>query len=404
MTETTTPAAGRRRPAMIAAAVAIAAVTLAGGIALLTGGDDDLPRLELGTGAQGTLAAGDAERTMEAADDVAAGTSMMAWVRYVAGDDLPDLGGSAPVYRLRAGDDDLRAIAAHLGVDGDITSGDSPDRTITDGDASVNAYGASWWYTSGQPYPGAAEVDCAIAEDGTEVCPETPMPEPERPADLPSQAEAEAIIRAVAEAAGVDLAGAQVTSHDNGVTWGVTIDLAVDGTPIPGYSVHGTVMDGGVVLDAGGVMGSLEHLGDYPLDTTRAAIDRLNEQSGGGDQGTIEPAPEDLATQTDPAMEGEPVPAPQPAEGGGVSGDPGAADAGVAEPAPDEMTILPVEGDGEPIVVTLTRGRVAHTLMGNLDGTATYLVPAYFFDGTSDRGDEWTDVFAIAVRADHLGL
>jgi hypothetical protein len=401
MTATTTPAAGRRRPAMIAAAAAIAAVTLAGGIALLTGGDDDLPRLELGTGAQGTLAAGDADRSMEAADDMAAGSSMVAWVRYEAGDELPDLGGSSPVYRLRAGEDDLRAIATHLGVDGDVTPGEGQDRTIAEGDASVNGYGASWWYTSGQSYPGVEGVECAIADDGREVCLEEPMPEPERPADLPTQAEAEDIIRAVAAAAGLDLRDAQVTSQDNVSTWGVNIDLAVDGTPIPGYSIYGTVMAGGVVLDAGGVMGTLEHLGDYPLDTTRAAIDRLNEQnSGGGDEATIEPAPEDLDARTDPAVGGEPVSPPQPAEGEGVSGDPGAA---VAEPAPDEMTIMPVdEGDGEPIVVTLTRARLAHTLIGNIDGTETYLVPAYLLDGTSDRGDEWTDVFAMAVRADHL--
>jgi hypothetical protein len=398
MTETTTPAAGRRRPAMIAAAAAVAAVTLAGGIALLTGGDDDLPRIELGTSAQGTLAAGDAERTMET-DDVAAGTSMMAWVRYVAGDGLPDLGGSAPVYRLRADDDDLRAIAAHLGVDGDVTAGEGADRTITEGDASVNGYGASWWYSSGQSHPGVEAVECAIADDGEEVCLEEPAPEPERPADLPTQAEAEGVIRAVAEAAGVDLTGAQVTSHDNVTSWGVNIDLAVDGTPITGYSVYGTVTAGGVVLDAGGVMGSLERLGDYPLDTTRTAIDRLNEQSGSG-EGTIEPAPEPA-----PAPAPQPVNGPEGAEDAGVSSDPGSApDTGVAEPAPDEMTIMPVEGDGEPIVVTLTRARLAHTLMGNVDGTVAYLVPAYLLDGTSDRGDEWTDVFAIAVRADHLGL
>lgn len=391
---------------MIAAAAAIAAVTLAGGIALLTSSDDDLPRLELGTGAQGTLATGDAERTMEA-DDVAAGSSMMAWVRYVAGDDLPDLGGAAPVYRLQAGDDDLRAIATHLGVEGDVTTGEGQDRTISQGEASVNSYGASWWYTSGQSYPGVEEVECAVAEDGQEVCLDEPAPEPERPDDLPTQAEAEAIIRGVAEAAGLDLTDAQVTSHDNVTTWGVNIDLAVDGTAVPGYSIYGTVMAGGAVLDAGGVMGSLERLGDYPLDTTRTAIDRLNEQSGGGgDEATIEPAVEDLATQTDPAVEAVPAPGPEGAEdGGGVSGDPGQApDAGVTEPAPDEMTILPVEGDGEPIVVTLNRARLAHTLIGNIDGTETYLVPAYLLDGTSDRGDEWTDVFAVAVRADHLGL
>jgi hypothetical protein len=63
-------------------------------------------------------------------------------------------GRSATSNRLRAGDDDLRAIAAHLGVDGDVTAGEGADRTIAEGDASVNGCGASWWYSSGQPHPG----------------------------------------------------------------------------------------------------------------------------------------------------------------------------------------------------------------------------------------------------------
>jgi hypothetical protein len=378
MTETTTSAAGRRRPVLLAAA-AVAAAVLAGGVALVaTGGDDDPPRLDLNASSPAPAAAGRGERVAESADaatDDMAGMSMMAWARYVAADELPDLGGSAPVYRLVADDDDLRALAEHFGIEGELTDADGQQRMISAGEASVSRYGASWWYTSGQPQPGsdvAVSSGCAAGPDA--VCEESaPMPEPERPADLPSQAEAEAIVRDVAEAAGLDLTGARVTAYDNIATWSVSIELALDGTPIPGWSVYGTVAAGGQVLDAGGALGSLEDVGEYPLDTTRAAIDRLNEQGSGQGQGSPEPAIEpDL--QTD-----------------------------LAEPAPGEVSIMPVEeGDGDPLTVTLRAGELSYALVGNADGTQTYLVPAYLLDGEDDRGEPWLDVFAIAVRAEFL--
>ncbi|HEY1119548.1 MAG TPA: hypothetical protein VGE43_17680 [Acidimicrobiales bacterium] len=401
MTETTTSAAGRRRPVLLAAA-AVAAAVLVGGVALVaTGGDDDPPRLDLNASAPAPAASGGGERVAESADaatDDMAGMSMMAWARYVAADELPDLGGSAPVYRLVADDDDLRALAEHFGIEGDVTDADGQQRMISAGEASVSRYGASWWYTSGQTQPGsdvAVSSGCAAGPDA--VCEEpAPMPEPERPADLPSQAEAEAIVRDIAEAAGLDLTGARITAYDNITTWSVSIELALDGTPIPGWSVYGTVTAGGLVLDAGGALGSLEDVGDYPLDTTRVAIDRLNEQSSG--QGSPEPAIEP-DVQTDPAA------------GGGTTGsagsDPGVptdtATTDVAEPAPGEVSIMPVEeGDGEPLTVTLRSGELSYTLVGNVDGTETYLVPAYLLDGEDDRGEPWLDVFAIAVRAEFL--
>lgn len=432
VTEPTTPDAPRRSRPMILAAAAVAALTLAGGIALAVSRNDDaLPVLDVGAAPAGAPTTESDQRAEPAAmsDDMATGASMMAWVRYVAGDELPDLGGSAPVYRMVAGDDDLRAIAEHLGVQGEVADADG-GRAISDGTAAVTGYGASWWYTSGEPYPGegdrAVSSGCVAPEapDGAEPgqvgCPEPePMPEPERPADLPSQAESEGIIRAVAEAAGLDLTGAQVTSYDNITTWGVTIELALDGTVIPGWSVYGTVMSGGRVLDAGGAMGRLEKVGDYPLDTTRAAIDRMNAQTdeqmagageptddvgrddvGQTEPGTIEPMPAEEAPRTDPAS--------PPADGGGVSGSPGAAtstDAGGSEPAPapapDEMTIMPVQ-PGEPIVVTLRGGELSYSLMGNADGTQTYLVPTYLLDGEDAEGQPWEDVHFPAVRADLL--
>jgi len=421
---------------MILAAAAVAALTLAGGLALaMRGDDDDLPVLDLGAAPAGPMAAGGDERAAESdamTDDVAAGASMALWARYEAADELPDLGGSAPVYRMVAGDDDLRAIAEHLGVQGEVTAGEGDQRQIVDGAATVSGYGATWWYTSGEPYPGEGDrgvsSGCVAPEapDGAEPaqidCPEPePMPEPERPAGLPSQTEAEGIIRAVAEAAGLDLTGAQVTSYDNVTTWGVNIELALDGRVIPGWSVYGTVMDGGRVLDAGGAMGRLEELGDYPLDTTRAAIDRMNAQTeeqmaGAGEPVPGEPMPagDDIA-RTEPGV-AEPMPAeeaPQtdpaspPADGGGVSGSPGAGsstDTGGSEPAPapDEMTIMPVQ-PGEPIVVTLRSGELSYSLMGNADGTQTYLVPTYLLDGEDGDGQPWEDVYFPAVRADLLG-
>ena len=67
------------------------------------------------------------------------------------------------------------------------------------------------------------------------------------------------------------------------------------------------------------------------------------------------------------------------------------------------MTIMPVEDDGDPIVVTLRRGVLSYSLMGNRDGTVTYLVPTYLLDGDDDRGQPWEQVHFPAVRADLLG-
>lgn len=426
MTETPTSEPRRRRPLLIAGALAAAAL-LAGTVALVAGGDDDgPPRLDLDTAAAG----GGAERLAESAladEDMAAGSSMAAWTNYVAGEELEDMGGSAPVYRLVAGDDDLRRIAEHLGVEGEVTAAEGNQRSITQGDASINGHGASWWYTSGRTYPGSEGPDSSVASacaspDGEPVeCEDTaPAPEPERPADLPTQDEAEQIVRELAAAAGLDLTDARVTTFDNVVTWSVNIDLALDGTPVVGWSVYGTVMEGGQILDAGGSMGRTEEVGVYPLDTTRVAIDRLNEQQGGGTQtepGGIEPAP--MPAEGESGIEGGSTGAGSSGSAGSVEPgsegdlaepDPGTAEepasdpAAEPEPAPDEMTIMPVDEGGEPITVTLRSAERSYTMVGNSDGTESYLVPVYLLDGEDDRGEQWTDVFALALPAEFLGV
>src|SRR3546814_3441813 len=59
-----------------------------------------------------------------------------------------------------------------------------------------------------------------------------------------------------------------------------------------------------------------------------------------------------------------------------------------------EVSIMPVEeGDGDPLTVTLRAGELSYALVGNADGTQTYLVPAYLLDGEDDRGEPWLDVF-----------
>ena len=164
------PVSAGMRPRRRALWGALAAVAVAAaGLAVISGGDDAVPRLPVALGAAGR----------NEAAGVAADMSLAAWITYVAGDDLPALGGDGAAYRLRAADideDRVQAVADALGLTGEVTHEDRMWRVQDDG-AVLEVYedgGGSWWYSvqpigvssgSGGCDPGPA-VDCAVSEEG----------------------------------------------------------------------------------------------------------------------------------------------------------------------------------------------------------------------------------------------
>lgn len=316
----------------------LAAVALAAGaLAVTAGGDDDeLPTLPVALGAA-------TAETDSAAGSAApmAGDLRMAWVTYLAGDDLPALGGEGPAYRLSGAvdEDRVRALAESLGIEGDLRQEDGYWHIEGD-DAVLEVYeGGSWWYSiqqyevlpaeggGGSPgcEPGPA-VDCGVVEpvpadapppttivaggpnttascttreaaDGTKVeecvatdepCPpdgDCPVPlptpiEPQPPADLPSEDAAREIALDLLRSTGMDLDDAKVTVDGPYEAWYVNVEPTIDGLPVSGLSSMVAVGSKGAITNATGNLATPELIGDYPLIDTRAAIERLNEQQG----------------------------------------------------------------------------------------------------------------------------
>ncbi|MEQ1788088.1 MAG: hypothetical protein ABL966_13620, partial [Acidimicrobiales bacterium] len=120
----------------------LAAVALATGALVVTSAGDD------GTTRPGLpVAFGSSFANRETSG--AAADAMFAWIQYVAGDDLPALGGSAPAYRLpnTVSDADVRALADALGLDGEVVH-EGPGWTVR-GDAGLlevfEGGAAQWW-------------------------------------------------------------------------------------------------------------------------------------------------------------------------------------------------------------------------------------------------------------------
>ena len=311
----------------------LAAVAVAAGALAVTsgGGDGALPTLPVALGAS------DRDSAAGAAAPTTA-DMQIGWITYVAGADLPALGGEGPVYRLAGGVDEatVRALATALGLAGDPIHEDGFWHLQT-ADAVIEVYeqgGGSWWYSEAAVgyagigsvsgggsagCEGGPAVDCvapdepittvpasdasakdpaacttttAIAEcgpdtgcvDPIEPCPPDaacvpPQPtEPQPPADLPSKDEARQIALDLLTAAGTSVDGAKVTVDGPYEAWYVTVEPVLDGLPLSGLGSTVAVGSKGAITSASGTLGTPELLGDYPLIDTRAAVDRLNEQ------------------------------------------------------------------------------------------------------------------------------
>lgn len=324
-----TTIAPTRRRALWGVLAVVALVT--GGVVVASSNDEGSPRLPVALGSAAS----------READSAMAGASMAAWVTYVAGDDLPALGGSAAAYRLTSAvdADSVRALATALGMTGaPVHKGESWLLESDDAVLQVDENSGSWWYSingggvayaedvassggsvstetilpadqcaaDGQDCDMRAPDECppdatcdsggSTGSGGTEpaepgeppttvVLPEPGPPTP--PADLPSETEARRMAIDLITATGGDVADANVTVDGPHDAWYVTIEHRVDGTPASGWISTVGVGSKSAVMNASRWLAEVERVGDYPMIDTRAAIDRLNDLQGGFDSGPI---------------------------------------------------------------------------------------------------------------------
>lgn len=143
---------GRGQRRALWAALAVVALA-AGTVVVSTGGDEGgLPVLPVSlSGAPRELSA-----------DSAAGMSL-AWIRYVAGDGLPTLGGEGTAHRLRPDvtTESVGLLADALGLAGDIER-DGVAWRLSDGARTleVDELSGSWWFAT-------AGSDTPVASDGS---------------------------------------------------------------------------------------------------------------------------------------------------------------------------------------------------------------------------------------------
>lgn len=264
---------GMRNRVVLLAAVAVFALGVVG-LAVVVGGEGDpsLPRLQYAD-----AGAGDEAGTRSA-------SAMLAPARpteYRVKGTLPALPDEAAAYRL--GDDvapDIRQrLATALGVELDAVSvSEEPGRPWHLGGEDSVSSGVAVATATVEPCPPCPpDADC-VACSPTEPSP-TPVP-PQRPADLPTQAEAEAIARPVFEALG--LPTDELGTLDNFSAWTVTVVPKVGGLPTLGFYTTLAIGPKGTIQWASGYLSGPERLGDYPLVDAETALDRLRGMVGIG--------------------------------------------------------------------------------------------------------------------------
>ena len=320
-----TPSGGKRRRRALWGVLAVLAVA-GGALAVVAADDDDPPRLPLALGASP-----EGGRDATASADM----SMLAYVHYVAGDDLPALGGSGAAYRLAGGatEAEVRALGEALGMSGDPVHEDGY-WNLESGGAQLQVYddgGGSWWFNAqtftdpGTSSSGGGSAGFEGCAPDDEVClkaaDEAAAREAEVmatttstvPADLPSRDEAETIARDLLSATGMDVDDADITVDGPYDGWYVNVMPRVDGKVVSGLSGSVGVGPKGKVLSAGGTLATPERVGDYPMIDTGEAIDRLNEGTaygtgtGTGTAGSSMErlAVDDVATEEIAVAEGE---------------------------------------------------------------------------------------------------
>lgn len=260
------------------------------------------------------------------------------------------------------------------------STGSAGSEPSTGGDVSVSSDGVpveprsheeeerAYMASKGEATAACAMPECPPGSVCTAVCPEVDpigpcedaatqclapeeQPVPERPADLPSAAEAEARARDLLAAVGLDVDSAAVRVDDGFTSWYVSADPSVGGVPTVGMSWGVAVGAGGAVESANGWLTEPEKGDAYPLLPVATAIERL-----AGMSVTLE-----LRAECPP---------------------------GQACPEPEQ------------VVSTVTGVRLALQLVASFDAEEAFLVPSYLFE--LDGGGVSSEMPAFAVADEYL--
>jgi hypothetical protein len=374
------------------------------------------------------------------AGDTMATDMMMPYriITFVAGEglELPtnDIG-----YGFEAGTaasaEQVAALAAALGVPGEPVRTDDgfssywrvgPD----DGTApSLWLYEdaqLSWNYSSAWADTPIAASGCAVAEPGVAVgsdgdvavsdesAPPTDVAvaecvEPEPPANVPSQADAEARAREVMSAVGLDPDGFDFETYADEWFASTSAVEQLDGA-FAGRTFSAGFGAEGVLQYASGQLAEPVQVGPYPLIDLETAIARLNDPSGfyGGFRPGL--GMDDIA-RVDAVGASEPAVAVEPASGG-VAGSTGDAAMPPVSMPPETMppvSVPPVSVPApapEEVTVTLVDVEADVWWAYDIDGSV-WLLPAYRFIG--DDGGWYTvpavtDEFLVQVPVEDVPM
>jgi hypothetical protein len=265
------------------------------------------------------------------------------------------------------------AAAGDVGA-GDVLGGDVLGGDVLGGDVAV-----------APPSEGASD---SVATPADTMVVDRACPEPEPPANVPSQADAEATAREVMTAIGLDPAGFEFETF--GDEWFASVSAVerLDGR-FDARRFDAGFGGEGVLQYAGGQLAEPFQVGPYPLVDLDAAVARLNDPTGfyGGGY-----AP--MLAATDVAVASEPSPgvATEIAPSDAVAAMPVTTEPGGTVPPPEEVT------------VTLTGVEAGVWWAYDVDGSV-WLLPAYQFTG--DDGGVYTvpavtDEFLIQVPAEDV--
>ena len=191
-------------------------------------------------------------------------------------------------------DGSVRGCAAPMPADVGGSAGGG-----SDGAASPPSEGREPTQTEPCPMP-----PCPEGQSCVQMCPKPmPMPEPQRPAGMPTAAAAEQIARELLSKVSGGVEFANVETHDGFSVWQVVAHPTVGGLSTSGFEHGVAVGPNGRIDSANGYLAVPEKVGDYPLVSLQAALDRFKDGQMPMGRPSVG-APEPVIAEDGPAVSG----------------------------------------------------------------------------------------------------